>query len=380
MKTLLRSCGIFIYFVFGTYVHAEQIHYSASSNPIEKAFGAIVFVANETNYFDLSYAMNPVSYYSWFPSVYEFFRPFYEWKWPTELSHGSGFIFHPDGYVMTNAHVVRDASSTLIALQSPDLRIARASVIYVDKAVDVAILKLENPGSRTFPYLDFGNSDALEIGERVAVVGCPQNPMLESTVTIGAISGKNRNGFMQDRVEGYLQTDAALNTGNSGGPMLNNEGDVVGVISWGYSHFWGIEGLGFAIPSNTVKRIADQATTSGEIIQGFLGIGVDGTIQVAFDAYHFDSLDGARIDLVIPSSPADKAGLKIGDCIVKMNHLPIPSSYTFRNEMYARTPDSILQLEVRREGKTFEKKITLGGAEHSQAFSNYCCYDCGIIL
>lgn len=360
-------------------LHAEQSPIYTNS-AIEEAIPAVVFVANERNYFDQNYALNTESYYSWFSSIYEFFRPFYEWKWPTVFSHGSGFIFHPDGYMITNAHVVKNATSILVALQLPEWRISKATVVYRDKSVDFAILKIENPNLYTFQYLAFGDSDSLYLGEQIAIVGSPQNTKLESTVTMGVISGKNRNGFKQDQVEGYLQTDAAMNAGNSGGPMLNQKGEVIGVVAWGYSHYWGKEGLGFAIPSNIVKRISEQFISEGKVEQGFLGVGIEKVLHSAFDAYIFDPIDGAKIDTIIPASPAEKSGLEIGDMIIAIDDRPITSGKSLKNEMYGQPPHVSVRLKIQRHGEVVEKTISLGDHDQSKSFPTYRCYDCRIVL
>lgn len=338
---------------------AEMIQYPSMTASLEKALPAVVFVANETNYFDMSFADNPDSYYSWFPSVYEFFRPYYLSRWPIDYSHGSGFIFHPDGYVITNAHVVEGVSSTLVALQSPDLRIIRASLVYTDESVDIAILKLDNPDGRTFPYLAFGDSDSLQIGEPVALIGTPKSPVLESTVTIGAVSGKARNGFIRGEIDGYIQTDASTNSGNSGGPLINQNGSVVGVISWAYSHYWGNEGLGFAVPSNIVQRIANQIVSEGVVSQGYLGVSVNVSYESAFETYKFESLDGATILKVHKDSPAEYSGLEKDDRIFEANHIPIRSHHSLKNFLYAQTPGTDIQFKIVRDGEILDKTAKL---------------------
>lgn len=324
----------------------------------EKALPAVVFIAAEKNPFDLSYGSDPSSYY-------EYLRPFYEMLWPPKFGHGSGFIVSADGYVVTNRHVIQEASSVLIALQNPDLKIYKATVIGSDPRSDIAVLKIENKDGIQFPYLKFGNSHQAKVGEQVIAVGNPINPELQSTVTMGVISAKERNNFSMDVIEGYIQTDASVNGGNSGGPLLNYNGEVIGIITWCYSHYLGREGLGFAIPSHNAELIANQIISKGKVSQGYLGVELAQYIESAFDLYDFDCTDGAHILKVMANSPAKKAGLEVGDTILEINQYPITSALSLKNQVWVLEPKTTIQLKVERDGSILEMSVELEGTKLS---------------
>lgn len=326
------------------------------ANTVQKALPTVVFIAIETNPFDLSCGPNPGYFY-------EFFRPFYETLWPPMFWHGSGCIISADGYVVTCAHVVEHATSILVALQSTDRRICKASLVGSDPRTDIAVLKIENNDDLLFPYLQFGNSSSLQVGEQVILIGSPEGSQLESTVTMGIVSAKDRNNFNQNPVEGYIQTDTVVNHGNSGGPLLNLEGDVIGLISWQYSHFFGREGLSFAIPSKNVQLIANQIIAKGKVSQGFLGIELDQIQESVFDEYYFDGNNGARITRIIQNSPAEKARLEIGDFIIGINGDPIKSSQSLRNQIAILEPNTTIHLTIDRLGNIMQISVKLGSEE-----------------
>lgn len=318
---------------------------------VEKAFPAVVFIAVQTNPFDLSYGPNPGYFY-------EFFRPFYESFWPPMFWHGSGFIISEDGLCCTCAHVVEGATSILVVLPYPERRICKASVVGKDPRTDIAVLKIENDDNWKFPYLQLGDSNELKLGEEVVLIGTPQNEYLESSVSVGAISGKERSHGNFLPLEGYIQTDVVANPGNSGGPLLNLNGDVVGLISWQHSHFWGAEGLSFAVPSNHIQLIVKQLVAYGKTVQGFLGVEFDSTQEEVF-IYYFDDNKGARIQKVIENSPAARAGLTTKDVIIGVNGYPIKSAASFNNYISLLEPNTKISLTIDHEGEVFELSITL---------------------
>lgn len=185
----------------------------------ESSYPAVVFIASETNSFDQSYGTDP-----WF--LYEYLRPFYEYFWPTQFFSGTGFIISPEGYIVTNQHVIDQGTKTFVILRYPELRVYPAKVVGSDTRLDLAVLKIEKE-VEDFPYLQFGNSDQIKSGEEVIAIGNPLG--LEFTVTKGIVSSPERNNCGLDLIEGYIQTDAALNHGNSGGPLINHHGEVIGM-------------------------------------------------------------------------------------------------------------------------------------------------------
>ena len=337
----------------------------------EELLPAVVFIAKEVNAFDQVFACSPDSYY-------EYLRPFYEWWWPTKYAHGSGFVISPDGYIVTNDHVVDDGTHFLVVVRAFDLKIYNAKLVGTDPRTDIAVLKIEDVNEREFPYVEFGNSQDIAIGDEVIVVGSPIT--MEASVTRGIISGKNRNGCGIFDIEGYLQTDAAINGGNSGGPIFNSEGKVIGVVSWGFSHYMGIEGMSFGIPSSTAEKIVDQLITRGEISQGFLGVELADTFTSAFDRYFFDTNDGACISGIVIDSPADKAGLEPGDLIIAFNDIPINTPESLRNHVCVLQPDTTVHLMVDRGGEIFQFTLELGSHELSDKHACMDSLECQLVI
>lgn len=317
---------------------------------IEKTIPSVVFVANQYNSFDDYFDPDPDSYI-------EYLRPIYEFFWPRRHSHGSGFIISPEGYVVTNAHVVDDVTYTCVALATGDVRVLKAHLVGSDPRTDIAVLKIDSDEEMTFPYLVFGDSDQAKIGQEVAIVGNPLNTVLESTVTTGIISGRERHGFDFREVEEFIQTDASINPGNSGGPMINEQGEVIGVISAGY--FW-FEGLNFVVPSQIAQKIVEQLIENGEVSRGYLGVVLEDDSEAIFDRYAFDRNQGAILSEVIEDSPAEEAGLMEGDCIVSINGHRVKSAGILMNQLAIVPPYEEVELKVIREGETFFVSVTLG--------------------
>jgi serine protease Do len=220
---------------------------------------------------------------------------------------GSGFIISPDGYIMTNAHVVADASEVQVKLT--DKREFTAKVAGVDKKSDIAVIKID---ARNLPVLHPGNSDTLKVGEWVAAIGTPFG--LENTVTVGVVSAKGR-ALPDEAYVPFIQTDVALNPGNSGGPLLNMKGEVIGVNSQIYSRSGGYMGLSFAIPIDVAMKISDELRHDGKVVHGVLGVSVQTMTQELAKSFGLDKTEGALISRVEPDSPASKAGLAINDSI-----------------------------------------------------------------
>lgn len=325
---------------------------------IEQASRSVVFVATEANSFDLSYGREP--------GYYEYLRPVYEYLWPSEYGHGSGFIVSPDGYVVTNAHVVRDTTKVLIILRSQDeLRVCEALRVGKDERCDVAILKIEDESFYPLPFLKFGDSKQVQLGQQVVCIGSPVLSNLESTITAGIVSGVDRNNF-DDAIEGYIQTDAALNPGNSGGPLFNAQGEVIGVVSFGLPRY---EGLAFGIPSFVAESVAQQLIAHGKVSQGFLGVELEDSSETAF-VYDFDRKEGAFIVSVIANSPAAKAGLQEGDLILQINDRPIASAKSLRNQIAILEPKTSLCVTFDRDGEIMELTLELGSEAMASEYSN----------
>jgi serine protease Do len=296
---------------------------------------------------------------------YEFFRHFQQPQQPRgngrgELVYGagSGFIVSPDGVILTNAHVVRDAEEVTVKLQ--DRREYRAKVIGSDPKTDVAVLKID---AKNLPVVPLGSTRNLQVGEWVLAIGSPYG--LESTVTAGVVSAKGRS-LPNDSVP-FIQTDVAVNPGNSGGPLFNARGQVVGINSQIYSQTGGFQGLSFAIPIDVAVRIKDQIMATGKVQHAKLGVTVQDVNQGFADSFKLASPDGALVSSVERGSAADKAGLKSGDVIRKVDGQPIVASGELTGIVSIARPGDKMALDVWRDGKIVQVNTTLGNASDKGA-------------
>ena len=257
-------------------------------------------------------------------------------------SGGSGFIVSADGYVVTNNHVIDDADEVQVVM---DGREFKAEVKGTDPATDLALLKID---ALDLPVLPLGDSDALRVGDWVMAIGSPQ--ALINSVTVGVVSAKQRRINISDATssfENFIQTDAAINFGNSGGPLVNLQGEVVGINT---AISFGSENIGFAVPVNVLKQVIAQLRDEGRVRRGYLGIGVNEITPEAADAFGLDSTDGALVMNVQPGLPADKAGLRNGDIIVGADGKPITSTRELIDYVSKRGPDATVELEILRGG------------------------------
>ena len=272
----------------------------------------------------------------------------------TPISQGSGFLVSADGYILTNAHVVRGANKLTISLT--DGRQLPAKLIGVDSSTDIGVIKVDGEG---FDFVDLGNSDDLEVGEFIIAIGSPFQ--LQATVTVGVVSATGRQNLSITDFEDFIQTDAAINPGNSGGPLLNLSGEVIGINTAIVSRTGGGHiGIGFAIPSNMAKPIMQQIINNGSVVRGYLGVALQPLDQDMADAFNLDRPEGALVAEVVKNSPAEKAGLKQGDIILQYNNTPVKSIGSFRNELSMLQPGTKLTLKVNRSGKTMTLRATLG--------------------
>jgi serine protease Do len=298
---------------------------------------------------------------------FEFFRRFQQPQQPrggnggrgeVVYGAGSGFIVSPDGVILTNAHVVRDADEVTVKLQ--DRREYRAKVLGSDTKTDVAVLKID---AKNLPVVPLGNTRNLQVGEWVLAIGSPFG--LESTVTAGVVSAKGRS-LPGDSVP-FIQTDVAVNPGNSGGPLFNTRGEVVGINSQIYSQTGGYQGLSFAIPIDAAIRIKDQIVATGKVQHAKLGVSLQDIGQDFADSFKLESPDGALVQNVERGSAADKAGLKSGDVIRKVNGQPVIGGGDLTAIVSVAKPGEKLALDVWRDGKNVEVNATLGSATDKAA-------------
>jgi serine protease Do len=276
-------------------------------------------------------------------------------------SLGSGFIVDPKGYIITNFHVIEKADKIYVKLSTdPDTQdLGRpARVIGTDKATDLAVIKIDT--SSPLPTVKLGNSDTTEVGDWVEAIGSPF--ALSQTVTAGIVSAKNRtiDPGASGQFQHFIQTDAAINPGNSGGPLLNMDGEVIGVNTAIFTQSSGYEGIGFAMPSNTVVQVYnDLISPSHKVTRGSIGIQFrEGLSSAVNRVYGFKN--GVLVQDVQPGGPADKAGLKPGDIITSIDGRNIKDGNDLVDEIASRRPGSTVRLGYMRDGKQADTTVTIG--------------------
>ncbi|HOO16229.1 MAG TPA: DegQ family serine endoprotease [Phycisphaerae bacterium] len=273
----------------------------------------------------------------------------------TQEGLGSGVIISPEGYILTNAHVVQNAERVRVTLPAPDDREFVADVVGTDPLTDLAVIKIAANGLRP---AKLGNSDELRVGEWVVAVGNPFG--LKSTMTAGIVSATGRSNVGVASYEDLIQTDAAINPGNSGGPLVNLRGEVVGITTAIFSRSGGYMGIGFAIPSNMVEKIMPQLIAEGRVIRGSLGVAIQNLNPGLARTFGYDSASGVLISDVTPSSPAEKAGLQRGDIVVSYRGQPTAKSADLRGMVADTKPGTRVPLEIVRNGKPMSLEVTVG--------------------
>jgi serine protease Do len=269
---------------------------------------------------------------------------------------GSGFILSADGFVMTNAHVVEDASEVIVTLS--DRREFKARIIGADKRTDVAVVKIEATG---LPFVRVGDVNKLKVGEWVMAIGSPFG--LENTVTAGIVSAKGRD--TGDYLP-FIQTDVAINPGNSGGPLINMRGEVVGINSQIYSRSGGFMGISFAIPIDEATRVAEQLRTSGRVSRGRIGVQIDQVTRDVAESIGLGRPQGALVRSVESGSPAAAAGIEAGDIITKFNGQTIDRATELPRLVGGTKPGSKVSLTVFRRGNSRDLAVTVAEIEPEQ--------------
>ncbi len=265
---------------------------------------------------------------------------------------GSGFIVSSDGIILTNAHVVKDAKEVTVKLT--DRREFRAKVLGSDPKTDVAVLRID---AKNLPVVSIGKTSDLRVGEWVLAIGSPFG--FENTVTAGVVSAKGRS-LPDDSAVPFIQTDVAVNPGNSGGPLFNARGEVVGINSQIYSRSGGYQGVSFAIPIDIASKIKDQIISTGKAEHARLGVAVQEVNQAFANSFKLDKPEGALVSNVEKGGPADKAGLQSGDVIRKVNGQPIVSSGDLPAVIGMAAPGDSVKLEIWRQGSAKEITARLG--------------------
>ena len=270
----------------------------------------------------------------------------------TSANFGSGFIISPDGYILTNTHVIKGMTNIKVTLN--DKREYPAKLIGQDEKSDVAVLKID---AKNLPTVKIGNPDELKSGEWVAAIGAPFG--FDNSVTSGIVSAKNRT-LPDDGYVPFIQTDVAINPGNSGGPLFNLKGQVVGINSQIYSRSGGFMGISFAIPINVAMNVADQLKATGKVERGQMGVVIQ---EVSYDlakTFGLDKPTGALVAKVLAGSPAEQGGIKVGDIIRSVNGSEVRSSGDLPMTISSLKPNQTVKLGVWRKGQMHEVEIKLG--------------------
>jgi len=293
-----------------------------------------------------------------------FFREFFERSIPPNpgqpnrgrqreaQSLGSGFIISSDGYVLTNNHVVADASEIMVRMT--DRRELAAKLVGADPRADIALLKVEG---KDLPAVMLGKSSALKAGEWVLAIGSPFG--FDRSVTAGVVSATGRSLSAESYVP-FIQTDVAINPGNSGGPLFNLDGEVVGINSQIFTRSGGFMGLSFAIPIDVAMDVADQLRTEGKVSRGWLGVGIQEVNRELAESFRLERPAGALVAQVLERGPAARGGVRVGDVILTVNGQPIGMAADLPHRIGALRPGELARLEVARDGGRTTLEMAVG--------------------
>lgn len=302
---------------------------------------------------------------------YQFFRHFYgqipgmgggRQPQPDDqpsTSLGSGFIISADGYILTNAHVIDGAN--VVTVKLTDKREYKAKVVGADKQSDVAVLKIDASG---LPIVKIGDPAQSKVGQWVVAIGSPYG--FDNTVTSGIISAKSR-ALPDENYTPFIQTDVPVNPGNSGGPLFNLNGEVIGINSMIYSQTGGFQGLSFAIPINEAMKVKDELVKTGHVSRGRLGVAVQGLNQTLASSFGLQKPDGALVSSVDPKGPAAKAGLQPGDVILAVDGVPVQDSSTLPAQIAGMKPGTKADLQIWRDKSRKTVSVTLASLADDQA-------------
>jgi serine protease Do len=293
---------------------------------------------------------------------YEFFRRFIPNPGPREFqsqSLGSGFIISADGYILTNAHVVEAADEITVKLT--DKRELKAKVIGADRRTDIALIKIE---ASNLPVVRFGDPNRLKVGEWVLAIGSPFG--FENTVTAGIVSAKGRS-LPQENYVPFIQTDVAVNPGNSGGPLFNLRGEVVGINSQIYSRTGGFMGLSFAIPIDVANDIAQQLRNTGKVTRGRIGVVIQPVTRELADGFGLPKPQGALVNSVEKGGPAEKAGVDAGDVILRFDGKPVNASEDLPRIVAATKPGSKVTMQLWRNKQARDVQVVVAEMQDDKA-------------
>ena len=357
-------CALFLLLCSSTAFAAPPVDFT---DLVKKAGPAVVNISTEkTEEVRSSRRFAPFGPFGQDPFFEEFFNqfnPHNQGQRPSRKrsSLGSGFIISADGYIVTNNHVVEGADVIRVTMQDGTKEKSYSgNVIGTDPDTDLALLKVE---ASDLPFLAFGDSDVLEVGSWVVAIGNPLG--LDHTVTAGILSAKGRN-IQSGSYDDYLQTDASINPGNSGGPLLNMEGKVIGINT---AIAQRAQGIGFAIPSSMAEKIINSLKEHRKVNRGWLGVSIQNIDEATQKALGMKDTNGALIGNVMEGQPADNAGIKAGDVILKINGKAIADADQLTREVANIKPGSKIETVIWREGKEQTLVVTLAERESPQSLS-----------
>ena len=333
-------------------VNLAETDYPDFTYAAESAVEAVVYV--EVTVQRQSRSIDPFEFFFGFGDGYGFGQP------REQRGSGSGVIIRPDGYIVTNNHVVAGATKVSVTLN--DNRQYDATVVGTDPATDVAIIKVDATGLPTIPM---GNSDNLRLGEWVLAIGSPLGAQLRSTITAGIVSAKGRSmpdNSEEFKIESFIQTDAAVNPGNSGGALVNKKGELVGINTAIVSQTGAYSGYSFAVPVNIVKRVAQDLMDFGSVKRAVLGIRMGNVDKKFADEMKLSSVSGVYISEVLKGSAADKAGLKENDVIVAIDGQKITDGASVQAKVNGYHPGDKATITYIRDGKTQEAQVVFQAA------------------
>lgn len=319
---------------------------------VKKALPAVVSISSSKIVRERRFAPSPF-FEPFFWDFFGFGDRFGEPRERREQGLGSGVIFRPDGYIVTNEHVIRGAEEIKVFLA--DKREFSAKVIGEDQKTDIAVLKVE---AKDLPYLPLGDSSTVEVGDIVLAMGNPFG--IGQTVTMGIVSATGRGGFGIEDYEDFIQTDAAINPGNSGGALVDAAGQFIGINTAIISRSGGNQGIGFAVPTMMAKPVIEQLIQKGKVTRGWLGVVIQPVNAATAKAFGLDQPRGALVGDVDPDGPAAKAGLQRGDVIVKLNGTPVEETRDLRNRIALTAPGTAVKLTIIRDGKPRDVEVKLG--------------------
>ncbi len=279
-------------------------------------------------------------------------------------SSGSGVIVSPDGYIVTNNHVIEDSRKIEVTLN--DKRKYDANLLGVDESTDLALLKIN---TRKLPYLQFGNSDSIRVGEWVLAVGNPFN--LASTVTAGIVSAKGRSiDILEDnyRVESFIQTDAAVNPGNSGGALVNTNGELIGINTAIITRSGRYEGYSFAIPANLARKVINDIKNFGMVQRAILGVNIEPVDADKAEQMDLPAIEGIFISRVNPNSGAEEAGIRRGDVIIGINKVKVSTIPELQEQVARFRPGNMVDVKYIRKGKIYKTKVVLKNKSNTTSF------------